>query len=914
MQILIVTEKPSIARRISYILGKKNVTKKKGMSKYTPIHRFKLDDDEITITSVLGHVYSLDFEEEYNKWDKVDPETLFDAPTRYRVNETNKEIPKVIKQLQTLGKDVEELIIATDADSEGEKIGHDIADIIIEVNPNITVRRMRFSAVTQKDIQKALNEASTTTLDDNIVRKVEARQEVDLRSGSAFTRFQTLGVRKINPGTAPKLLSWGPCQSVTLFFVVERHLEREAFVPEPFFYIYAQIEIKKTLYDLKWQKDRLDNKKECKKIFDALKTEKKGTVVELSAQEKKFWPPKPMNTVTFVSMAAKHLHIASERAMEIAERLYNAGIISYPRTETEIYPRTFSLKRLLEQHVDHSEWGGYASKLLSKRIRATRGKRDDKAHPPIHPTKSIEINELEKLPEVVKFNKNEVWAIYDMIVRHFLATMSMPAVYMETKIVIQIGDEMFNLTGKQIKDKGFLEIYPFRKIAEKSLPALKEGDEVSVSSLEMKEGKTQPPFPLTEAALIKLMDENGIGTDATIPAHIKTNKDRNYFKISGRGRSIQPTELGIALVTGLGNIDEMLVKPELRAYIENQTNLVATGEQKKEAVVKDSSKRMKKLFKEVVAKEETLINALAEAIESERRKSAPKVELFDCPNCGHQIEIFKGKKGYYLRCTNPDKKECKTSYPLPAGIPRAAKFICPLCDKPIITMTSPKGVQYNLCPICWIEEIETDEGKKQRGPCFNCEVEDCKGKVVEEKSRLICPVCEEGALVTRRGKYGRFLACDRYPDCKTTITLYPGDRPLKKVCECGWPIISRLSKQKKRYYKCANKECTKEIDYKEARKSESGFVKCPICGEGELIERIGKYGRFLGCSRYPECKTTVALYNGDRPLKRACPKCGYPMISRLSKQKKRYYKCPNKECDYVEFPKSSKDKKLDKDD
>ncbi|MCK5587157.1 MAG: topoisomerase DNA-binding C4 zinc finger domain-containing protein, partial [Candidatus Lokiarchaeota archaeon] len=167
---------------------------------------------------------------------------------------------------------------------------------------------------------------------------------------------------------------------------------------------------------------------------------------------------------------------------------------------------------------------------------------------------------------------------------------------------------------------------------------------------------------------------------------------------------------------------------------------------------------------------------------------------------------------------------------------------------------------------------------------------------------------------TRRGKYGRFLACDRYPDCKTTISLYSGDRVLKKVCECGWPVISRLSKQKKRYYKCANKECTVKIDYKEARKSESGFVKCPICGKGELIERIGKYGKFIGCSNYPECKTTIALYEGDRPLKRACPKCGYVLISRLSKQKKRYYKCPNKECDYVEFPKASKDKKLDKDD
>ncbi|MFX1518429.1 MAG: DNA topoisomerase [Promethearchaeota archaeon] len=906
MQVLVVTEKPSIARRISHILGKGKVTKEKGKSKYTPIHRFKINNDEIIVTSVLGHVKTLDFEDKYNKWDKVNPESLFDAPTRYRINETNKEIPKVINQLQKLGKDADELIIATDADSEGEKIGYDIAEIIIEINPIITVRRMRFSAVTQQDIQKAFNEASKTTLDENLVEKVESRQEIDLRSGSAFTRFQTLGVRKVNPGSAPKIVSFGPCQTAALSFVVERHLEREAFVPEPFWYIFAQIEIAKQLYDLKWEKDRLFDKAMCKKIFDELKKETKGRVEEVITEEKKFYPPKPLNTVQFVSMAAKHLHIASERAMEIAERLYNAGIISYPRTETEIYPRTFSLKKLLEQHAEHPEWGDYVSKLLSKRIRATRGKRDDKAHPPIHPTKSIEINELEKLPEIAKFDKNEVWSIYDMIARHFFATLSMPAIYMDTKVVILIGTtERFNLTGKRIKDKGFLEIYPFRKLAEKEIPELKKDDEVDIANLEMKKGETKPPHRITEAELIKLMDKHGIGTDATIPAHIKTNKDRNYFKISGKGRTIQPTLLGIALIQGLGNIDEMLVKPELRAYIENQTNLVATGEQKKEAVVKDSSKRMRKLFKEVVAKENTLINALAEAIQTEKKKSTPKVELFDCPNCGHPIEIFKGKKGYYLRCTNPDKKECKTSYPLPAGIPRAAKIICPLCEKPIMTMTSPKGNEYNLCPICWTEEIEAEEGKKQRGPCFSCEVEDCKGKVVEEKSRIKCPVCGEGALVTRKGKYGRFLACDRYPDCKTTITLYPGDRVLKKVCECGWPIISRLSKQKKRYYKCSNKEeCDQEIDYKEAQKHESGVVKCPVCGKGELIERTGKYGRFLGCSNYPSCKTTISLYPGDNPLKTACPKCGFPLISKLSKQKNRYWKCPNKECDYVYFPKT----------
>jgi DNA topoisomerase IA len=172
MQILIVTEKPSIARRISYILGKK-VTKEKGMSKYTPIHRFKINNDDMTITSVLGHVKTLDFEEEYNKWDKVDPETLFDAPTRYRINESNKEIPKVVNQLQKLGKDADELIIATDADSEGEKIGYDIMVVVQEVNPDIIVHRMSLSAVTKQDIQKAFGAEKTKDIKKKTVETIE---------------------------------------------------------------------------------------------------------------------------------------------------------------------------------------------------------------------------------------------------------------------------------------------------------------------------------------------------------------------------------------------------------------------------------------------------------------------------------------------------------------------------------------------------------------------------------------------------------------------------------------------------------------------------------------------------------------------------------------------------------------------
>ncbi len=902
MKVLLVTEKPSIARRISYILGSGKAKKEKGLSKYTPVYRFTIDTgDEFVVTSVLGHVYQLDFEEGYEDWNTIDPVSLFDAPTRYRVNDTNKEIPKVIKQLQKLGKDAEMLLIATDADSEGEKIGADISHIVSEANPFIikNIRRMLFSAVTPHEITKSLNDADKTLINQKVVEKVESRQEIDLRSGSAFTRFQTIGVKE--KGVDIKLVSFGPCQTACLSFVVERYLQRENFIPVPFWVINTQAEIDMQLYDLKWEKERMLNKQDCEQIFEKLKGTSEGNVAKIIVDDKNTYPPWPLNTVSFIRITTSQLGIPSDRAMVIAEKLYNAGIISYPRTETEIYPKTLSLKKLLEQHTEHSKWGSYVSTLLQDKIRPRRGKRDDKAHPPIHPTKSVELEDLLNMREFAKINKDDLWAVYNLISRHFFATLSPLATYREINATIKIHTENFALSGKQLQDKGFLEIYPFRRFAESPIPNIQEGDTVKIRNIEMKDNKTQPPALLSESELIRLMDEKGIGTDATIPSHIKTNKTRNYFQ--GVGKSLRPTPIGVALVKGLGSVDETLVKPKLRAYIETQTELVATGERNKQEVVKESAERMKKLFKEVVAQKEGFIDTLATTIQTEQERSTPKVDLFNCPSCGSPIKLHRGKRSYYLRCSDPEKK-CKKFYPLPAGMPRAAKIICPLCQLPVINMTSPKGHEYNLCVSCWTEEIETDDGKKQRGPCFNCEIEECKAREIEKKTRPQCPSCNKGELVERRGKFGRFLGCTAYPECKFTINLYPGDKVTKTTCECGYPILSKISKEKKRYYKCARKDCQKEIDYDEARKHEIGVVRCPSCGNGELIERKGKYGRFLGCSNYPDCKLTISLFPGDNPLKTACPKCGFPLISKLSKKKHRYYKCPNKSCDYIEFPKT----------
>jgi DNA topoisomerase-1 len=165
-----------------------------------------------------------------------------------------------------------------------------------------------------------------------------------------------------------------------------------------------------------------------------------------------------------------------------------------------------------------------------------------------------------------------------------------------------------------------------------------------------------------------------------------------------------------------------------------------------------------------------------------------------------------------------------------------------------------------------------------------------------------CPECNNGQMIKRTGKYGNFLGCSNYPDCKAIISVYPGDKFSKMICSaCGWPVVSRLSREGKRYYKCTNRDCKERNDYKEAIRYEKDTTPCPACEDGLLIKRDGKYGSFLGCINFPQCTFTISMNRGDRLTKNRCQKCGYPIISKLSKRRNRYEKCSNKQCDFIEF-------------
>ena len=222
-------------------------------------------------------------------------------------------------------------------------------------------------------------------------------------------------------------------------------------------------------------------------------------------------------------------------AAQIAEELYAAGIVSYPRTETQAFDDTIDVRALVEAHAGHSEWGGFARHLTENGgFEAPRaGGKHDGAHPPIHPLRAVEAGEL----------GGDAWRVYALIARHFLACCSTDATGAGTTVTAEVGGEAFTASGNVVLSRGFLDVYPYTKWNDKSLPDFRVGQTFPPARLTLAEGSTQPPLALSERELIQLMDSHGIGTDATIPDLIK--------KVRGRWREVVVPRVEVGNARGI---------------------------------------------------------------------------------------------------------------------------------------------------------------------------------------------------------------------------------------------------------------------------------------------------------------------------------------------------------------------------
>ncbi|SCV04784.1 LAMI_0H19086g1_1 [Lachancea mirantina] len=596
MRVVCVAEKNSIAKAVAGILGGGRLARRDSSSKYIKNYDFTFEfpfagQCDVTMTAVAGHLSGMDLDASHG-WGKCPIPAVFNAPI---IDIRTKDQEKIAQNIRKECRNADFLMIWTDCDREGEYIGWEVVQAAISSNAGLERNTYRaiFSHLEPRHIIHAAK--NPKQLDLRAVDAVRTRMEVDLRSGVAFTRFLTeLLASKVERASDPKnkqrpVISYGTCQFPTLGFVVDRHERIRRFVSESFWFIQVGVANGADETFFQWERVHLFDRLAVAVIYESC-VETAGSIAKVSDLKSKSttkYRPLPLTTVELQKNCSRFFKMSAKTSLEAAEKLYQKGFISYPRTETDIFPSNMDLKALVEQQTLDPRWGSYAQTLLaettSNRFKWPRsGKNDDKAHPPIHPIITCGSG-LE--------NDNER-KVYEYVTRHFLACCSEDAKGHLTTMTIEWGYEQFTANGLVVLERNFMDIYFWAKWeTTKQLPALTVGQEIQLSSHVMKDGKTSPPNQMTEAELILLMDANGIGTDATIAEHIEKIQQREYItkKKINKQTYLIPTILGISLVHGFEEIglEDSFAKPFLRRQMEVDLKLICEGEKRKLQVIDD---------------------------------------------------------------------------------------------------------------------------------------------------------------------------------------------------------------------------------------------------------------------------------------------------------------------------------------
>lgn len=586
-----MAEKPSIAKSITEILSGGQFE----ASNAGRIRNYEFDYPQtraqFIVTAVAGHVKEHDFDGDFG-WKSCEPFALFDARVKSYVPDKNRQLENNLKHL---ARRADRLMIWTDCDREGEHIGMEIVDIVRTVKRNIPVDRARFSAIIPQQIHNAaqhpvpLNQAQADA--------VEARTILDLKIGAAFTRMQTLNLQarfgQIAEGQ--KVISYGPCQFPTLGFVVAQYNRVKAFIPEPFWYIHLALsnpEDPQAETAFTWKRGHLFDYDTALVLYEQVLGDDQrpeATVLSSTMKPTKKWKPLPLTTVELQKAASRLLRIAPKKALDIAERLYQQGFLSYPRTETDQFDPEFDFMTLIQKQKADGGYGAFAAMLEQGGFQRPRnGRNNDKAHPPIHPT-----------AHVANLGGDDK-KVYDYIARRFLACCSQDAQGKQTTVEVECGGEEFEATGLIVLARNYLDVYPFDKWNGNHLPDFPPGAKFLPSTCELKEGSTTKPHLLTEADLVTLMDKNGIGTDATIAQHIATIVDRQYVeeRVDGLTKYLIPSSLGVGLVEGYDEIgfEKSLSKPYLRRDTERSLVQICDGAKTKNELLTEATDQYKEMF------------------------------------------------------------------------------------------------------------------------------------------------------------------------------------------------------------------------------------------------------------------------------------------------------------------------------
>ena len=482
---LIITEKAIAGQRIASLLSGKEVVLRR--EDEAQVGEFRKDGKEFVVIPLRGHIANVDFPKQYSHWLGTDLKQLTMAPVEYVGTEK-----AIIQMLKKRAKGADSVIIATDADREGESIGVEALDYLKESNPNLTAQRAYFSAITPKDIETAFSQLGK--VDFNFADSANARREVDLIWGAVLTRFVSL----MSGRMGKEFLSVGRVQTPLLALIVDREKERKAFKSQKYWVVSALFEKDKMQFVAEHKKGKFWEKNEAEKILSK-KTEY-GIVSLVQTKQRVLEKPFPFDTTSFLR-ASTALGLTAGEAMNIAETLYQNGFISYPRTDNQAYPPNLDLKQILVELQKVPVFKPLSEKILAKPLNPSKGK-ESKDHPPIHPVSAANPSALTE----------KQWRVYELVCRRFFATLAEEAVTLNTSVELLLQNEPFIANGQTILKMGWKEFYPYSTLKEVILPKLEKGDKAKLLDLKLEEKETQPPPRYSQSALIKLMSELGLGT------------------------------------------------------------------------------------------------------------------------------------------------------------------------------------------------------------------------------------------------------------------------------------------------------------------------------------------------------------------------------------------------------------------
>ncbi len=719
---LIITEKENAARRIAAILSgdSADVERNNGVN----VYRW----GGTRCIGLSGHVVAVDFPAEYADWRDVEPVELIDANVEKTPTQEN-----IVRAVRSLARQADRVTVATDYDREGELIGKEAYEIVRKVS-DAAIDRVRFSSITENEVREAFSDPDE--IDFDLAAAGEARQIIDLVWGAALTRFLSLAARQLGDD----FISVGRVQSPTLKLIVDREREIEAFDPEDYWELFADLAKGDEGFDAQYfyhdengnEAERIWDGNTAEPVYGDLEAASEAAVEEVSRHTRTDRPPAPFNTTQFIR-AAGALGYSAGRAMSIAEDLYTAGYITYPRTDNTVYPDDLDPRELLGALADTRTFAEDAESLLDGEITPTRGESETTDHPPIHPT--------EELPSRADLSEDE-WELYELVVRRFFATVADPARWERLRVVVSVGEHRLKANGKRLLEPGYHAVYPYFGTDENHVPDVEEGETLALTDVRSEEKQTQPPRRYGQSRLIETMEGMGIGTKSTRHNTVEKLYDRGYIEDDPP----RPTGLAEAVVEAGEEYADRVVSESMTARLEDDMAAIAAGEKTLDEVADESREMLETVFEDLRDSREAIGDHLQESLKADKT-------LGPCPESGDDLLVRRSRQGsYFVGCDGyPD---CEYTLPLPnTGKPLLLDETCEDHDLRDVKMLAGRNTFVHGCPQCKAEQADEIEDRAI-GACPDCGVE------------------AGGELAIKQLRNGsRLVGCTRYPDCEYSLPL-----------------------------------------------------------------------------------------------------------------------------------------------